>query len=381
MSECKILIVSDLHVGKPEDANNTTRLTVATPDKPLCDNPIGALKKFILDRGLSFDLLVNLGDVTNRGYIPGWNMGMRMLSSLAKDVDCPLLSTPGNHDYCFDFEGGALDLLKRTNDYPTNDNDVNVHFWGKGFCIYNCGNVQILIINSENYLRNAGDLAICPNYDTFCDNDLAQYLDENEHHGPKIAIIHHHVIQHSDMVGKYTSNDVIEHADKLLELLEARNFSCVIHGHKHLPRFNTRNNMGIFACGSLSCLENIRTSDEDNYFHIMTIVSEEENIRGKIETFHYILQKGWFPIEDTNAHVKSIYGFGSQINVADLVNKIIECINEQPTPVLDISLDADTSKFPELAFLSNEGLKKLEELVTAQGFKFFHKSPKIIIYK
>lgn len=381
MSALKILIVSDLHVGRPEDANITTRLTVATPDKPVCDNPIGALSQFIAERKLSFDLMVNLGDITNKGYVPGWNMGIRMLSSLANNIGCPLLSTPGNHDYCFDFDGGAVDLLKRTNDYPTNNTEVNVCFWGKGFSVYTMPNMQILILNSGNYLHNSDDLEICPNYENFCDSsDLAQYLDQHDYKGPRIAIVHHHVAQHSDMVGKYTSNDVIDHADQLLELLETKHFSCVIHGHKHIPRFTTYGNLGILACGSLSCLENIRTSDEDNYFHIMTIVSDNGNIRGKIETFHYILQKGWFPIEDSNAHVKSIYGFGTQIDVADLGDRLIARINDK-APVLSIAMDKNPTEFPELPFLSNDGLDKLEQFVTSRGYNFFQKSPKIIIYK
>lgn len=282
MSELRYLIVSDLHIGKQEDFNNSTRLSVDTPELPANENPFEALKVFIGDKGLKFDAVINLGDVSNKGFIPGWILGNKMLRELATMCKCPLISTPGNHDYCFDFDCGAKSLLLRTSNFPTDNENHNTTFWGNGFCLYVAGGVQFLILNSEKHLSKLEDLQSTPDFDSLCDADLNEYLKKNSFDGPRIAILHHHVIGHSDLQGRYSANDVIDHADKLLNILNENNFLCVLHGHKHLPRFTTYNNLGIMACGSISSLENISTCDEDNHFHILTLNCNNDGIRGKI---------------------------------------------------------------------------------------------------
>lgn len=380
MSVFKILIVSDLHVGKPEDADNSTRLTVETPDMPISNNPLNSLKHSLKEHDQAVDLLLNLGDVANKGYVAGWNTGIRLLRELANSQNCPMISTPGNHDYCFGFDEGAVDLLKRTLFYPTDNEDANNCFWGRGYCIYTIQDIQFLIINSERLLLSPDDLKKCPDYETFCDKNLPQYLEENKHNGPRIAIVHHHVIQHSDLVGKYSTNDVIEHADGLLNILEANGFCCVIHGHKHLPRFTSYNNMGVLACGSLSCLENIRTSDEDNYYHIMTLDIDQESVRGKVESFHYIPRKGWFPISDPNKDFKRLYGFGSKLDL-DAIIETLEKLIGDGHPVVQLYSDEIKDTHPEIQYLSHEDIENLKRIIESKGFKFFQNNQEIIIFK
>lgn len=199
MSELRYLIVSDLHIGKQEDYNESTRLTVGTPEMPANENPFEALKAFIEENKYSFDAVINLGDVSNKGYVPGWIMGNKMLRELSSICKCPLLSTPGNHDYCFDFTDGPKSLLQRTKDFPTDNPNLNTTFWGNGYCLYEVGGTQFLILNSESHLSKIEDLKVTPVFDTLFSCDLDKYLKDNVFNGPRIAIIHHHVIPHSDI--------------------------------------------------------------------------------------------------------------------------------------------------------------------------------------
>ena len=381
MSELKYLIVSDLHIGSHDDYNESTRLTVDTPEMPANENPFEALKVFIEENDLSFDAVINLGDVSNKGFIPGWIMGNKMLRELSSICDCPLLSTPGNHDYCFDFVDGAKSLLQRTNNFPTDDKEHNTAFWGNGYCLYEAGGTQFLILNSESHLSKIEDLKVTPNFDTLFNSGLDRYLKENAFEGPRIAILHHHVIPHSDLQGKYSSNDIIDHADKLLNILNDNNFVCVLHGHKHLSRFTMHNNLGIMACGSLSSRENIATCDEDNNFHILTLKCTEEGIRGKIETFHFVLQKGWFPIEDSNSRVKARYGFGRNLDINEIAKAIISLINPD-APVIKLFGKKVTEIIPDITFISNDEMQKLKEVIEKQGFTVVEeKTNGLLIFK
>ena len=381
MSELRYLIVSDLHIGSHDDYNESTRLTVDTPEMPANENPFEALKVFIKEKDLSFDAVINLGDVSNKGFIPGWIMGNKMLRELSSICDCPLLSTPGNHDYCFDFVDGAKSLLQRTNDFPTDDKEHNTVFWGNGYCLYEAGGTQFLILNSESHLSKIEDLKVTPNFDTLFNSGLDRYLKENTFEGPRIAILHHHVIPHSDLQGRYSSNDIIDHADKLLNILNDNNFICVLHGHKHLSRFTMHNNLGIMACGSLSSRENIATCDEDNNFHILTLKCTEEGTRGKIETFHFVLQKGWFPIEDSNSRVKARYGFGRNLDINEIAKAIISLINPD-APVIRLFGKKVTEIIPDITFISNDEMQKLKEVIEKQGFTVVQeKTNGLLIFK
>ena len=381
MSELRYLIISDLHIGSQDDYNESTRLTVATPEMPANENPFEALKVFIKENNISFDAVINLGDVCNKGFVPGWIMGNKMLRELSFICNCPLLSTPGNHDYCFEFADGAKSLLQRTCGFPTDDRNHNTDFWGNGYCLYETGGTQFLILNSESHLSNKEDLKATPNFDTLFNTGLDGYLKENTFDGPRIAILHHHVIPHSDLQGRYSSNDVIEHADKLLNILNDNNFICVLHGHKHLSRFTMHNNLGIMACGSLSSRENIATCDEDNNFHILTLKCTDEGIRGKIETYHFVFQKGWFLIEDSNSRVKARYGFGRNLDINEITNTIISLINPE-APVIRLFGEKVTSKIPDITYISNDEIQIIKVEIEKNGFTVVQeKTNDLLIYK
>ena len=135
------------------------------------------------------------------------------------------------------------------------------------------------------------------------------------------------------------------------------------------------------ACGSLSSRENIATCDEDNNFHILTLKCTEEGIRGKIETFHFVLQKGWFPIEDSNSRVKARYGFGRNLDINEIAKEIISLINPD-APVIRLFGKKVTEIIPDITFISNDEMQKLKEVIEKQGFTVVQeKTNGLLIFK
>lgn len=122
------------------------------------------------------------------------------------------------------------------------------------------------------------------------------------------------------------------------------------------------------ACGSLSSRENIAICDEDNYFHILTLECANEGIRGKIETFHFVIQQGWFAIEDSKSRVKARYGFGRNFDINEIAIKIIGLINPK-APLIKLFGDKVISIIPDITFISNDELKNLKAAIESKGYK------------
>lgn len=135
----------------------------------------------------------------------------------------------GKNDYAF--------VLKSTNNYPLSNLELQDQYWSRNFCIYEDDKIIALIINTCNHLQNSECLKKSPVIDDLnisrIKDAVEKYKDVNK---IKMALFHHHPLQHSDIDDQYTSNDLIDHADKLIQVLKDTNFHLIAHGHKHLPR-------------------------------------------------------------------------------------------------------------------------------------------------
>lgn len=380
MHQYNFLIVSDMHVGTSEDANNSTRLTIETPDIPVHENPFESLKEFIANKEMSFDGIINLGDLTNRGLIAGFNLGVRMMRELSLIYKCPLVYTPGNHDFCYGYSKGPVSYLKSMANYPTDDAKANASFWSRGFCLFRIKEINILICNSGKDYLKIEDKDNVPIFDEQYCNDLDEYLKDELKKGVNIAIVHHHVIQHSDVAenANYNSNDIIEHADSFLQVLTKYHFCCVLHGHKHLSRYTMFNNIAIMACGSLSAIENVRICDERNYFHVLRLYAENTVPKGIIKSYYFMPQKGWLEIVDKNFSVKSTYAFGYSLDIPKLSTDFIGFLGPE-TPFVKKENLFET--YPELCMMSERDMTSLKQSMNSQGYDLSVNGSDVFIFK
>jgi len=77
-----------------------------------------------------------------------------------------------------------------------------------------------------------------------------------------MGVLHHHPVPVSRpgwykqawyerlMGGAFDQTEVLEDAEAFLEWLKTRAVAAVLHGHKHIPRFDRRDEMAIVGCGS-----------------------------------------------------------------------------------------------------------------------------------
>lgn len=367
MNTKRILIISDIHIGKEDDLNVVTKLTVATPELPSSINPMESLKDFMIKANTKVDAIVNLGDVTDRGYAAGWFAGIKMLREISLMLDCPLLSTPGNHDYCLNKEEKFEDkLLKGVKDYPTKDEIANGKFWSCGFCIYECDDMQFLICNSEKHLESKADLDRSPVFDDEYLSRIKEELDKKAFEGVRIAIVHHHVINHSDLVNPQKA-DVIDNADKFLYLLKEKNFYCVIHGHKHQPRIVDWNGIHIIASGSLSSTQNTYQARIDNHFH-MLVLEIGQHVNGYLESYKFVPGTGWKTISDNDYPIQPTCGFGYSLDLNAFTEKILSFYFEGGQDVPYVNIKTISQTFPEVNTFTKEQIQQFLDICSCKGY-------------
>lgn len=373
MRKC-LLIVSDLHVMEKKDSSES-RLSIETPEIPPEMHPIEALKSFLKNYSDEIDCMVNLGDVANKSNQACWFNGIRMLREVqhAKNIQS-LIHVTGNHDVICIGDVPNNDnfyLPKHTADYPVNERSVSDEYWSKGYCIYKLDHLLFLILNTEKHLQKQEDLNKPPQ---LADDvirqikaDLQEYADFD---GAKIALMHHHIVMHSDPYGNLTSNDVLDKGDELLRILAENHFKIVIHGHKHLPRIKMDDDVIVFAAGSFSSLENVRLSNADNCFHLIFFDIENGNVDGFIETYKYNIRDGWGPVTDPQAFFPNHVGLGVKRDIAGLVDEIVEKYHDRLEQGAHIKKSTYMADFKCISYLSKKQMEELNQKLGAHSYEF-----------
>lgn len=176
--------------------------------------------------------------------------------------------------------------------------------------------------------------------------------------------MHHHITQLSDYYGNISTNDIIEQGDKLLEVLKKSGFLCVIHGHKHLPRFMEWSQLPILACGSFSSLENITVAGVPNCFHILDIINDGNVQSGSISTFRYLNKEGWAPLEDTKSKIKGTIGLGYSLDEQKAIDKLMNLFPHEEK-LMTLSKQQLLDIIPEWPYMKddehNEFIEKLKQ--------------------
>lgn len=376
--EIKLLIVSDMHVeeGKDPDSVKESWLSTSMLQQSDRKHPIEAFIEKIKSLHANFDYLINLGDVTNRGYQEGWVLGMYMLQNVKHETKVKeIVHIVGNHDICIDKDttGKPLKqrktdhLLRHTNNYPLKHAESNTSFWADGFCVYKSDNVLFLICNSEKDLIKTANLSDpCVFEDEYLnkiDNELKKFDGENL---VRIALMHRHIIQHSDIFNNPNQNDTIVNGDKFIDMIKRHNFAVVIHGHKHIARIKTDCGIPVLASGSFASRQNVLEDNGDNLFHIVTIHWHDQNyINGFVDSYRYNNHEGWVSIPKEHSFPSHV-GFGLKKSTFQFASEI----RQQYGTLLDnkefIPIDDVIKRFPEYLYMTEEEstsfLQELEKL-------------------
>lgn len=252
------------------------------------------------------------------------------------------------------------------NSIPTNEQNLCNEFWNKNYIIKEFDDIIIFAYNSVyNFTDESRSKETDINNETL---DLLRIdLEKLEHiNKPKIAISHHHPSKFSNFDLEYKDGDSIENGDNLLDLLSEFNFSLFLHGHKHIPRLEYKNDLPVFCSGSFSSLENIKDFSIKNMFHIVELIDKNSSkYYGHIETFEFILGRGWKKNTDTEGFFPSNTGFGFIGDIKDLANQVIQWFTGKGKDM--VSYNNLVADFEQILYLTPFQLSMFEKTLLQEG--------------
>ena len=300
------------------------------PLRPISHHPVRSLLKLIRDKKLRTNVLVVPGDVTNKADLLGLRMGWEHARAIRSALKARhVIATLGNHEIYREAEPPAdpLSIAKDAHDeFPVSGESAKEQYWNRCFCIKSFAYAAYVTLNTvplSDGAQATGGGGVSGECLDAMDRELANLKDAPF----RIAVCHHHPIGHDD-VGQ-SPQDLMENADKLLELLGKHRFDLVIHGHKHYPRLRVASTGGgpiaVLAAGSLSAVLDRRLATRTrNTFHVVRLERESKGTtcRGMITTWEFHLESEWKPASKTSADLPHESGFGSATAPDQLAAKV-----------------------------------------------------------
>jgi predicted phosphodiesterase len=330
--QLKIAIISDLHCYLPDPGIKSTLesfLIVGAKRVPAVRHPVQSLIDLIKREEIKIDTLLCPGDLTNKSCQEGLSQAWSHIQELGREMDCKnIICTLGNHDV----DSRKINTkdpfqLPRTihPDFLFNDKNIDRQYWADGFALIEGmdHNILYLVINTvadHTDEQTASRGAFADFRIDLLEKQLEQYA-ANSDQQLRIALMHHHPIQHSSL--DYSSEDVLSNGDILMDLLSKNKFKLLIHGHRHQPRLRryvcNRNQMLILASGSFSAMLYGIGSTTRNLFHTVNITKKESTILGSINTWEFHHGLGWNRASEKSARIPFQVNFMDQFRSIDSV--------------------------------------------------------------
>lgn len=367
-SSITIAVISDLHCTSQKGTQRITHLHGELTPVPKNRHPVESLKSL----SINADYLICTGDIADKGDCKGYYDGMRYIQDLQKKLGAKrMIILNGNHDINLN----ATDTCRHMKDY---DCDVfnDPKYWSNHYKIIEDDNLIFLTLDTSFHITNSESLNTQPSFDHYLfqklNDELSQLASSDK---IKIALCHHHPLNHSDMDDIYKKNDVIDRGDTLLDLLKKNDFDLIIHGHKHFPKIRNYEDLVIFCAGSFASLENVIEYGQKNTFHILEINKVNHNCQGIIHTWVFAHNAGWKQ-PDTKTLFPAKTGFGyHEKNVKALADELIQKNKKWyykekynvHLPFIDV-----LRQFPALEFLDPSQQEELET--------YLREKWKIIVY-
>lgn len=350
-----ILILSDLHIGK------TSRFPGLKIKNGGGEKEILEIKTALAKEKIKIDLIFVPGDLTENCDPSLINTANEFLTGLTKNLSLPiekLICIPGNHDSnwpIMSIDDETKQLLK-----SRDLEKLELDFWfGQRYEPWVKANINLFQEGKEGALieKPYCDLRLIDDVAIVVINTAAYDGPDHQHHGYisddtflklseifqqaeiakasyRVAMFHHHPLLYEDPTGFDKDFSALSNAEKLLRILSENAFDFIVHGHKHIPMFDTKFNASrpgfhILSAGSFGySLPSAYNGVISNTIHVIQIDgrdSEEGYSNGILRTWSYITGKGWVPSQKANGlpHHIPFGPYFSEKRLSKLVEKAL----------------------------------------------------------
>ncbi len=375
----RVAVLTDLHACVDSKKGDAVSWVTADSKGDRSD-PFIAAKGLIEKEGLTADLLLCCGDMTDRANITSQIYAWDQINELGQLLKVDnVYGTAGNHDLDsrpegddinFDPKGGLQSL---TPSFPCRDEKNFLNYWAKNYFIHNSneGKYVVLNLNSSAYhgYANHTDNEEWKHgrISDFTIKSIKKDLSEIDLKGKlKIAFHHHHPIKWNQITDKDYSE--MRGGSSFLELLGdiSSDQWLVIHGHKHFPEITygpgSSNSPTIISAGSFSSKRLYSASEVSNQFYIIEIERKalekfQLNQAGKVYAWTWTLTGNdslWKP-SWINDGIPYGAGFGNKDAVSIIANQINQlALNEAYLKYEEIE-----KALPKIQFLLPSDMRNL----------------------
>ncbi len=409
VKQVKILIISDLHVG--ESARGDDFCTEGSTSNINSKNYIDDFRSFVEENSIQATHMLIAGDITNRAGYKEFELASKRIKDIADILDISTTNiyfVPGNHDSHWQEEETA-----QKEGLPQ-DKIVEKKFWN---------------IMEHDFFKKLHDNASFKSYYKspytsiwFSDELIAvginssvfDTFDKRPHHGEikvehlkevssklselddserrvRVLFTHHHPKNYSDTTFEDPDFSQMKNSEDFLQFAVENDFDLLIHGHKHIPRFDIHsdiNNVPVvtLCAGSFSASLKEYHNGVANFFHVIEIdkiCENEDNVCGKIKSWSYFLNKKWIKSDVERDSISHEEYFGSFMNRKKLKRELERTVLELFQKSDSIKWESLSSSLSGLEYCNRRILLNLlNELSVIHGFEvMFNKNNKLALLK
>lgn len=355
-----LAIISDLHCQSQDSEEKETFLYYDADPTPRNKHPVGSLIRLIQEEGITADVLLVPGDLTNQmgtmGLLGAWGYALQVSRELQTGL---VAATVGNHDVDSRRQLGddpfrfPREMVEP--DFPVPDEVRRQYYWQNGFCMVDHGNLQVLVLNSAADHDQQEEIERGGVTDARLEQ-IADYLHNSHRTNFRVALAHHHPILHEGC--GLGPEDVMRNGSFLLDLLGDQGFDLMIHGHKHHPRLiygpGGQNSVAVLAAGSLAA-NNVRNLGLNtftrNMFHIITLDEPVDRCDhcGTVKSWEFAMGEGWQASKRQSARMPNQTGFGCRVRIDELAEEAVEVLARSGERFLE--WNRMLADMPHLAYL------------------------------
>lgn len=344
----KLLVISDLHVGPKARAQDFSTV----PEDMACRNTPDYLKEFedLVDESkLEVTHILIAGDITQSAAYEEFDKAAEKIKQLANKLNVEesrIFFVPGNHDGNWDDEKASIaknepltvSISKKyfnIKEHPffsslLNNARFNNMYTSPFGSIWMDEELMVVGVNSS-----ANDLSTSDLHHGLVKLDdlvtLKSQLSELDSSGKlKVIITHHHPKNYADRTFPENDCSIMQNADCFLRLATENEFDVIVHGHKHIPRFDIHSDVNNFpivtlSSGSFSASLKDYHNGVANFFHIIEVEGNcpiNNNILGKVISWAYFDNSGWITADKLRDYISHEEFFGDVRNKKVLKNEL-----------------------------------------------------------
>lgn len=362
-------------------------------------NFLKKFEEFVAKEPIHADFLLVSGDISDKGLPEEFDLGIQVVESVASNLGVDkknIIFVPGNHDVDWS-------VIRDCEPHPVRMNQ-RYDPLKQSFC-NRLGAQEGHKLAEEPYFTSwlFDDIFVMGYNSAWHDKP-----GEEIHHGriilehveamrahlqgislsreiPKLFIVHHHTFPYAEL--SWADFSIMANAEFLQNFLNEFRFDILVHGHKHVPRFNifttnSRHPLAVLGAGSFC-----RTLDSQfsglvaNQFHIIEVDKRSDlsgTLCGRVRNWAYSPVLGWQKSYQ-NSELERYWArgtgiefekpFGLHMMPDDIKNIMRGPIKASLAQSEVVNMANIYSQLPELVYLPNEALKSaLTELSGEEGF-------------